>query len=242
MSEDRDTAIHRQKPWLIDYEKLDYRRVWEKKRLEDAAQKHVIRGWLKSGNRCLELGAGFGRITEFLEPYFKEVTALELGTLNLRIAKSRLKSASLVRSDIGHIPFGDSTFDTVAMIRVVQLLPQPRLVLREISRVAKDGATVILSMPNLATNNILWAAQSIWNKGRQVGPYVWPFDRARYFVRVRDLAPESMHLVKRRGTGLFDNPIGEALRKSKGLYLLDVATSPLWFMKLDILMKFEVTK
>jgi hypothetical protein len=54
--------------------------------------------------------------------------------------------------------------------------------------------------------------------------------------------PRAFREEGRRGTGLFDNYLGKRLKGSGRLYLVDVATSPLWFLKLDIFLKFKVVK
>ncbi|MDA4125267.1 MAG: class I SAM-dependent methyltransferase [Thaumarchaeota archaeon] len=227
---------------MANYEKYDYRQVWAGKRLEDAAQKHIISSWLTPAERCLELGCGFGRITQILEPTFRDIFALEYTPRNLTIAKQRLKKTNLARADISRIPARDSSFDCVVMIRVIHLLPDPTAVLREVARVSKDGATVIISMPNLAMNNLLWAARGLRTRNSARGPFVWPYDAGPYFVPISDIAPSALRLDNRRGTGLLDNAAGKLLERFTHLYLLDVATSPLWFFKLDVFLKFRVVK
>ena len=235
-------------PWLEGFETHDCRQIWKGKQAEDLAQKHIIRGWLPRADRCLELGGGFGRITRLLEQHYRDVVMLELSRRNLAMAKGRLQGACLARSDGAFIPARDSCFDCIVMVRVVHLLPDPRAVMQEVSRVARDGATVIITIPNMAMNNLIWAAKRVLlpaglrNRTPSFGPAAWPFDERPYFVTPRDFAPRSLTLLGRRGTGAFDNALGRAFSGSRWLYLLDVATSPLWFLKPDIFLRFIVVK
>ncbi len=235
-------------PWLADFETHDYRLLWKGKRLEDAAQKHIILSWLPHPGRCLELGGGFGRITKVLESRADEILMLEFSRRNLGTAKGRLNTASLVRSEVSRIPTRDSIFDSVVMVRVIHLLPNPRAVMMEILRTVKDGATVVVSVPNLAINNLLWLAKaklfpiSIQNRTPKFGPAAWPFDEKPYFITTKDFAPKNFEVLQRRGTGIFDNAAGRVFNWSRHLYLVDVATSPLWFLKPDVFLKFRVTK
>lgn len=235
-------------PWLADFDTHDYRLIWRGKRLEDVAQKHIVRDWLPHPGRCLELGGGFGRITKVLESKADEILMLEYSKRNLGIAKTRLSRSSLIRTDVSRIPVKDSMFDSVVMVRVIHLLPNPRAVMLEILRVAKAGATVVVSVPNLAVNNLLWAAKaklfpaSIRNRTPTFGPAAWPFDERPYFITPKDFAPKNFEILQRRGTGIFDNAAGRLFDRSEHLYLVDVATSPLWFLKPDIFLKFRVAK
>ena len=230
------------RPWLEDYEKFDYRHVWTGKKLEDLSQKRIIREWLRPGQSCLELGAGFGRVTRVLEPIFVSVVSLELSRRSLGIAKGRTPKADLSRADIQRIPFRDSSFDCVVMIRVMHLLPDPRAVMAEVLRVARDGATIIVSVPNLAVNNLLWDLKKLATGSAPMGAYVWPYGTRRLVLTPAHFASREFKLESRKGTGLFDNPLGVLLERVPRLHLLDVATSPFWFAKLDIFMKFKVSK
>lgn len=231
-----------EKPWLKHYETRDYRRVWQGKALEDLAQKHIIRSWLPEGGRCLELGGGFGRITAVLEPMFGEVVSLEYSAKNVGMAKSVLKKASVARGDIIAIPSRDSTFDCVVMVRVIQLLVDPRAVMNEILRVARDGATVIISMPNLPVNNLMWGLKRGLSRDSGTGPFVWPYGNRVISVPPADFLPSGFEIMSRRGTGIFDNPLGSLMEPIRGLYLADVATSWLWFAKEDIFLKLKISK
>ena len=233
--------------WLRGFEENDYSKLWAKKRIEDQAQKRIIRGWIRPGESCLELGGGYGRITRVLEPHFRNVVMLDLARRNVRMAKGNLAKASVMRSDISTLPLRDSTFDTVVMIRVVHLLPDPARTMKEILRVIKDGGTLLMSVPNLVTNHLLRRfGTKLFPSLRHVvpafGPAMWPLGE-RPFLRPQELfVPGNFRLKAMKGTGLFDNYIGAALNKFPSLSLIDSATSPLWFLKLDVFLRFEAAK
>ena len=246
-SRTRATAETGAVPWLKGFEESDYTKLWESKRIEDEAQKRIIRGMIRPGGSCLELGGGFGRITQILEPYFDEVIMLDLTKRNLRTARGRLTKAGVVRSDVSTIPAKDSCFDSVVMIRVVHLLPDPAATMREILRVSKDGATLIMSIPNLVTNRLVRELDAKLFPGlRHVlpsyGPVVWPMGEKPYIDPHRLFVPGQFKVTSMRGTGLFDNFVGKALNGLPWLNLVDVATSPLWFLKLDVFFRFDVRK
>ncbi len=235
-------------PALSDFEEHDYSVLWRDKYLEDAAQKHIVRGWLEDGSSCLELGGGFGRMTSLLEAKYQNTTMLEFANRNLRLAKRRLTRSMLVRADISRLPLQDNRFDCALMVRVIHLLPDPGKVMGEILRVVRDGGLVIISVPNLQMNRLVWMAKeallprSLRGRTRHYGAAAWPFDERPYFLPQKSFVPSAFVPEGRRGTGIFDNYVGKRLDKFRSLYLVDVATSPLWFLKLDVFLKFRVVK
>jgi len=133
-----------------DYENYDYTREWAQKQIEDLAEKKLLESWIreKPGESCLELGGGFGRLTELFQRHFAKVVMVDFSNLNIRRASRRARDASILRSELHSLPFKDSSFDYVFMIRVVHHLSDPLSVIDEIQRVSRDGATVIISAPN----------------------------------------------------------------------------------------------
>lgn len=232
---------------MEDFEKWDYTSVWRKKKLEDEAQKRIIRSWLKRSGSCLELGGGFGRVTSVIEEFFDLVVMIDLSRRNLSVAHTRLKKANLIRADVAHMPAADSCFDYVVMIRVIHLLDDPKTVMQEILRVSKDGGTLIMSVPNIPMNQLVHFMDGtmsavLGRSGATFGKAVWPVGKGPYIEPHRTFTPSSFYLKERRGTGLFDNFLGMLLDRYRFLHLIDVATSQLWFFKLDVFLKFEIHK
>jgi SAM-dependent methyltransferase len=233
---------------LSDFEEHDYSALWLDKQLEDSAQKHIIRNWLGGGESCLELGGGYGRLTGLLESRFPQMTMLEFANRNIAMAKRRLSRTRIIRADAAHIPVRSDVFDCAVMVRVVHLLPDPAKVMREVYRVVKNQGTVIISVPNLQMNRLSWEfkgrllPKGLRNRSQTYGTAAWPYDERPHFLPHRGFVPASFKPRGRKGTGLFDNYVGKMLGRFKSLYLIDVVTSPFWFFKFDIFLRFEVRK
>lgn len=233
---------------LSDFEEHDYSALWRGKRLEDLAQKHVIRSWLPQGESCLEVGGGYGRVTSLLESRFSHVAMLEFAKRNISMAKQRLRRARIMRADAAHIPIRSDSFDCAVMVRVVHLLPEPDVVIREIYRVVRNGGTVIISVPNLQMNRLSWSLKErlmpkgLRNRAQTYGSAEWPYGERPYLLPNRYFVPASFEARGKKGTGLFDNYVGKMLGRFRPLYLVDVATSPFWLFKFDIFMRFVVHK
>ncbi len=215
-------------------------------RIEAAAQSRIIEGWVKRPGSCLDLGGGYGRIVQYVESRFSEVLLVDVSRASLRTARRRLRSACEVQSDISCLPVKDDGFDYVLMTGVVHLLPDPDPVFREILRVAKNHATLILTVPNLQVNHLVRRLTEVYPPIATViptfGPPLWPLGTKPYADAQRIIVPRSFHLRARRGTGLMNNYFGKLLSRFLFLHWFEVATSPLWFLKLDVLLRFEVVK
>jgi SAM-dependent methyltransferase len=214
-------------------------------RLEAGAQSSIISGWVRTPGSCLDLGGGYGRITQAVEPSFTDVLLVDVSRESLVAGRKRLGKADLVQSDANLIPARDSAFDYVIMTDVVHLLPDPAKVFREILRVTKNHGTLILTIPNLQMNALVRQLTRIWPKVAYVqptfGPAVWPLGTRPYPSPER-VVPVSFRLRRKQGTGLLNNAFGKPLSRFRSLRFFDVATSSLWFLKLDVLYNFEVVK
>jgi ubiquinone/menaquinone biosynthesis C-methylase UbiE len=90
--------------------------------------------------RVLECGAGEGAILKFLEDagFCSELTAIEISDSGLRqIEKRRLRTLREARKFDGYqLPFPDDSFDLVYCSHVIEHVEHPRILLRELRRVA----------------------------------------------------------------------------------------------------------
>jgi SAM-dependent methyltransferase len=214
-----------------DYESYDYSKEWRGRRIEDLAEKAIIKKWLVRSDFCLELGGGFGRITQVLLPFFRNVVVVDASSRNTQRLRRRLGLENIVRAEIGSLPFRSRQFDFVVMVRVIHHVPRLKSLFSEIRRVAKQRGTLILSAPNTST----WLRKVTANREVGKGPpghriYVAPMS-----WYASDFAVEGM-----RGTGIFDNRLGRALNGLGFLHLLDVATSTLWRLKNHVFMKLRI--
>jgi ubiquinone/menaquinone biosynthesis C-methylase UbiE len=91
-------------------------------------------------SRVLECGAGEGAILKFLEcdGFCAELAAIEISDSGLRqIEKRQLRTLQQVRKFDGYqIPFPDNSFDLVYCSHVIEHVEHPRILLRELRRIA----------------------------------------------------------------------------------------------------------
>lgn len=217
-----------------DYELYDYASEWRRRSVEDVAEKVIIAKWLKPSQCCLDLGGGFGRITQILEPFFNSVFMMDYSERHLASAARRLKKTGLVRGDIRCLPFRDSSLDYVIAVRVLHHIEDIPNIMAEIVRVGRHGATLILGVPNTRLGKYRGIRA---NQRVLIGP-----KKHRAFVHpLSAYAHQSLELVERRGVGLFENVIGRRFRL-RAFSFLDVVTSGFWSTKPELFMKFTIRK
>jgi SAM-dependent methyltransferase len=96
---------------------------------------------LKPGSRVLDLG---GNKTS-------KRGAFDIEHYGLRVVYSNLSTAKRpdVQADAAHIPFKDASFEAVVCSELLEHVPHPPAVLREIHRVLPGGGTLLLCAPFL---------------------------------------------------------------------------------------------
>lgn len=138
---------------ICDYEGSDYRtRFWEGqgRDYEDQVERGVLRQLLpKEGKRLLEIGAGFGRLTNEYNAY-KRVVLLDYSFSQLQYAREKLGDGRYlyVAADAYNLPFIAGAFDGATMIRVLHHFERVPAVMQGIRRVLAPQATFILEFAN----------------------------------------------------------------------------------------------
>lgn len=140
-------------PRICDYEGSDYRtEFWEGqgRNYEDTVERDVLRRVLPSqGKRLLEIGAGFGRLTEEYNAY-EHVVLLDYSFSQLQFAREQLgdDGFTYVAADAYRMPFKPGVFDGASMIRVIHHFENVPAVLSAIRRIMTNNATFILEHAN----------------------------------------------------------------------------------------------
>ena len=142
-----------EEPRICDYEGSNYRTdFWEGKgrNYEDLVERQVLQQLLpKQGKRLLEIGAGFGRISEEYSMY-EHVVLLDYSFSQLQFARERLgdERYTYVAADAYKLPFKAGVFDGATMIRVIHHFENVPAVLKGIRTVMADNASFILEYAN----------------------------------------------------------------------------------------------
>lgn len=145
---------HSATPDVCSYEGSAYRTAfWEGqgREYEDQTERVALRRLVpQSGVRLLEVGAGFGRLTdEFAR--FQQVILLDYSRSLLQEAQQRLGTSSrfiYVAADLYHSPIADASCDAATMVRVLHHMADAPAALAQVRNALSPGATFVLEFAN----------------------------------------------------------------------------------------------
>ncbi len=152
----------------------------------------LVRDWaLPPGTRVLDVACGPGRFLDDAASLGLAVVGIDGSPSMLQVARTHLgERAALVRGDAMVLPFASGSFDLVNCSGLIEYLPEPGPMLRELRRVVRPGGRVLVSSTNRLSPALL--LQPVVETIRTAGVTRWlvrtlrlPFDdmalRARQF-------------------------------------------------------------
>lgn len=124
----------------------------------------VIRHFLNVGQQdcVLEVGCGAGNVLEKIPS--KALCGIDLSSFLIRKSQKRLahRRAILVQANAERLPFSDGQFCSLVCTEVLEHVPDPRQIVREMARVATANAVLVISVPNeIWINRVKRAIQTL---------------------------------------------------------------------------------
>ena len=154
--------------------------------------------------RVLDAGCGSGRTLDELARY-GSAHGVELNPLGLEAARRR--GHDVEQAPVEAIPHGDASFDLVTCLDVIEHTDDDAAALRELRRVARPGARLVVSVP---AHPCLWSYHDEVNGHRRrytrrtlraaAEAAGWSVERMTGF-NVAYLAPAALVRIVRRGRG-----------------------------------------
>lgn len=95
-------------------------------------------------DRTLDLGCGLGYFSEIMADGGARVAGMDLSMDSLRGVKARIRG-QFIRGSAQRLPFRDGVFTKVLFTDVIEHLEDDRSAVREIWRVSRDGAEVVIT-------------------------------------------------------------------------------------------------
>ena len=141
----RDHALPR-------YDDLAYRDVfWRERAYEDLADRIALRALLPpTGERLLEVGAGFGRLVPEYRGW-REITLVDASEAHVAAAGEAFAVDRRIRvelADAYELPFAASAFEALVCVRVLHHIERPEAVFAEFARVLVPGGLLVLEFAN----------------------------------------------------------------------------------------------
>lgn len=109
--------------------------------------------------KALDAGMGSGVLCERLESQGWTATGVDISPAMVDLARARLPEATerLGEGSVLDLPFADATFDAVSCTGVLEYVEDGLgRAVREVSRVARTGSAVVVSLPNYRSLHGLW--------------------------------------------------------------------------------------
>jgi SAM-dependent methyltransferase len=138
---------------ICDYEDSDYRtRFWEGqgREYEDAVERIAVRRLLPpTGELLMDLGAGYGRLSDMYDGY-RRVVLFDYSRSQLAYARSQLGDDRFiyVAGDFYQLPFVPGLFDTVSQVRVIHHAADAPAVFAQVRRVLRPVGVYLLEFAN----------------------------------------------------------------------------------------------
>jgi SAM-dependent methyltransferase len=123
---------------------------------------------VKSGDRLLDIGCGFGRHAYEAARRGAQVVALDSGaeevarvqgTFGAMADSGQLDQATragAAQGDARHLPFPDGAFDRVIASEVLEHIPDDLTAMRELARVLRPGGTMGVTVPRCGPELVNW--------------------------------------------------------------------------------------
>lgn len=155
------------------YEGIEYKLFWtgaQKNNLDDLERLLISELLPHAGRRIIDVGCGFGRLTECYANRFGQIVLAD-GSMSMLQQAVELTNGHgvYVACDAMHLPFRPAAFDAVLMIRVFHHMQDPQGSLAELSRVACGGANLIFSYVN--KQNALRIMRWLMGRNRHNNPF-----------------------------------------------------------------------
>jgi phosphatidylethanolamine/phosphatidyl-N-methylethanolamine N-methyltransferase len=116
----------------------------------NVGRKRAVEYINKGSGSVLEVGVGTGLALPFYNPDL-QITGIDFSEDMLGKAKDKVQNKSLNhvtalrQMDARALDFPDNSFDTVAAMHVLSVVPEPEKVMAEIARVCKPGGQVVIT-------------------------------------------------------------------------------------------------
>ena len=135
-----------------------------------------LAGFVRQGDRILELGCGYGRVLGPLAQLAGAGWGVDNAIDSLRLARSEYPGLQLAAMDVAALAFADSRFDLVAGVQnfISACKVAPGQVLKECLRVARPGGRILLA--SYAAR--FWPRRLEWFRQQAAAGLLGPIDEA----------------------------------------------------------------
>lgn len=138
---------------LIEFKKMydNYWRIVGKPNPQYTARMCVVVEMIQSGNivdNMLEVGCGVGFLTRLISKRAKNIVAFDISINAIRRARNLVDIPEYVLADCRYLPFRDYVFDMAVASEIIEHIPRPERMLKELHQVIRRKGCLVISTPN----------------------------------------------------------------------------------------------
>ena len=126
-----------------------FERLLTQKFYKDLLVEQIEHAGFAPGSSLLEIGCGPGALGALTTPGTFELTGFDASSAMLRRAGQRAGKpySRLIQGRVPELPFPDASFDGAFCASLIHLVAAPDVVLQQIERVLRPGATLLIAGP-----------------------------------------------------------------------------------------------
>lgn len=207
---------------IPDYESIKFT-IREKH--EDLLERKLISTNIKDGQIAVDLGGGYGRLTDLLLRRFKYVILMDFSERNIERAAKNIDSDRIlfILADVRNPPLMEGSVDFIMSIRVMHHYPELDFLGFIVSKLA-EGGSFLFNVNNISSPIFALHMMKNLARNRKVGLNYFNTrpqgisdsrsNRDVYFIKYRNLlesVPRTCRVERAIGTGLFHNSTIESL-------------------------------
>jgi SAM-dependent methyltransferase len=162
---------------------------------------------LRSGDRLLDLGCGFGRHAFEAAKRGARVVAFDYAEAELKEVRNTFGAmadahevdaascAGTVQGDATQLPFADASFDRIIASEVLEHIGDDEAAMAELARVLRPGGTMAVTVPSYLPERVCWALSDEYHAPFVTGGHVRIYREAalRAKLRAAGVAPGVAH-------------------------------------------------
>jgi ubiquinone/menaquinone biosynthesis C-methylase UbiE len=99
-------------------------------------------------DNLLDVACGVGYLTRLLSEKAKCIIAFDISVDAVRRARKRVTTPQYIIADCQYLPFRDDAFDVAVASEIIEHVPYPERMLRELHQVIKKKGCLMISTPN----------------------------------------------------------------------------------------------
>jgi SAM-dependent methyltransferase len=145
-------------------------------RVFTALEQRRILSAVRGSRRVLDIGCGSGWMAERLQRQGAEAYGVDTSEAAIALAGRKVEASRLRRGTLAEAGFETGFFDAAVAVHVLEHVEEPAAFAREARRILKEGGTLLLRIPNMASLEARLA-------GEQWYHFDFPFHVAHYSPR-----------------------------------------------------------